>query len=378
MSYQRCRGRNAKWEDATNTARRLTHGLRRIRNKPCNELEIAAAHCERTGQLLVVGSDKAQAVCQELQGQRPGLRLRADVGAWRRSVATSDSPLENVETLFGLPGWCEDTFPASAGIEAYTPSRFLLADDREALRALLKQTEDLPPNIITRIAIEAQILEANRRQDFHNDLAQTRRRRFAFVFAAKRDPLAKYQRLDGLRRLLAECPESEIDHVDPLVAADALAHGAVWVGVGVSSSRRMPTRPGDKGGPLAVGYLPGLFLEELLELRSPRVYADWYANARSPYCRTCARPLDVFEPTAADMAAIATHNVHQAADHIADLCVRPYADRQAWLRDKRLEAHARHMALNPLGAMELNRNLHRFLELDDPALRSMTRAGAWQ
>lgn len=343
-----------------------------------HELEIAAAYCARTGQLLVVNSDKAQTVCQELQGQLPGLRVRADVGAWRRSVATRNSPLENVDTLFGLAGWCEGTFPANTGIEAYTPSRFLYANDREALRTLLKQTEDLPPNIITRIAIEAQVLEANRRQDLYDELAQTTPRRFAFVFAAKRDPLAKYQRLDGLRRLLAEYPGSEVDHVDPLVAADALAHGAGWVGVGVSSSRRMPTRPGDKGGPLAVGYLPGLFLEGLLELRSPRVYADWYANARSPYCRTCARPLDIFGPTEADMAAIATHNVHQAADHIADLCARPQAERQAWLRDKRLEAHARHMALNPIGAMELNRNLHRFLELDDPALRSMTRTGAWQ
>jgi hypothetical protein len=127
-----------------------------------------------------------------------------------------------------------------------------------------------------------------------------------------------------------------------------------------------------------VGYLPGLFLEELLELRSPMIYADWYANSRSPYCATCARPLDVFGPTSTDKAVIIGHNLHQTTTHIASLVAQAPEARAAWLREVRLEAHARHMRLNLLGDMVLNRGLHKFLELDDPQMRSMSRAGAWK
>jgi hypothetical protein len=57
---------------------------------------------------------------------------------------------------------------------------------------------------------------------------------------------------------------------------------------------------------------------------------------------------------------------------------QPAVDRLPWLRDVRLDAHARHMALNPQGDMVLHRSLHKFLELDDPLMREMTRAGVWK
>jgi len=344
----------------------------------CNELEVSAEHCDRTGQILVVSDDRALPLALDLVQRMPRLRLRADPGAWRHGDATPDHPLADVDNLFGIAGWYEQHFPVGGPVDGYTPSKFLRATDRPARQALLEQTADLPPNIITRIAIEATVLEAVRRDDFLDDLAAHQGRKFSFIFADKKDPIAEYQRIEGLRQVLGEHPGSEVDHVDPLIAADALASGASWAGVGASSARRMPRRPGDKGGPNSAGYLPGLFLEELLELRSPMIYADWYANSRSPYCATCVRPLDVFEPTTTDKAVIIGHNLHQTTAHIASLVAQAPEARAAWLREVRLEAHARHMQLNPLGDMVLNRGLHRFLELDDPQMRSMSRAGAWK
>lgn len=345
----------------------------------CNELELSADHCAATGQVLVVSDDQALSLAADLARRKPGLKVRADTGAWRHFDATENEPLADVDNLFGIDGWYEQHFPLGGPVIGYTPSKFLRAGDRAALCALLAMTASAPANIVTRIAIEAAVLEAKFRHDFFDDLAPHQGRRFSFVFADKKDPLAEYQRLDGLRRLLALHPGSEVDHVDPLVAADALANGASFAGVGASSARRMPRRPGDPGGGRnAAGYLPGLFNIDLLELRSPMIYADWYANSRSPYCNTCGRALDLFEPTVADKSVIIGHNLHQATDHIADLMAQPARDRLAWLRDVRLDAHARHMALNPQGDMVLHRSLHKFLELDDPLMREMTRAGAWK
>lgn len=345
----------------------------------CNELELSADHCVATGQTLVVSDDKAVPLAADLVRRKPGLLVRADVGAWRHLVATPDAPLAGADNLFGIEGWYDQNFPVGGPVGGYTPSKFLRLGDRPSLQALLAATVDLPSNVVTRIAIDAAVLEARFRHDFLEDLAPYRERLMAFIFADKRDPLAEYQRLDGLRRLLLEHPSSEIDHVDPLVAADALAMGASFVGVGASSARRMPRRAGDKGGGRnAAGYLPGLFNVELLELRSPMIYADWYANARSPYCNTCARPLDLFSNTVADKAVIIGHNLHQTSAHVAELMTQPAPSRPVWLRDVRLDAHARHMALNPQGDMVLHRSLHKFLELDDPLMRTMTRAGAWK
>jgi hypothetical protein len=108
------------------------------------------------------------------------------------------------------------------------------------------------------------------------------------------------------------------------------------------------------------------------------IYADWYANSPSPYCRTCGRALDVFETTVADKSVIIGHNLHQTSAHITDLMAQPASDRLVWLRNVRIGAHARHMALNPQGDMVLHRSLHKFLELDDPSMREMTRAGVWK
>jgi len=345
----------------------------------CNELEVSAEHCNRTGQTLVVSDDRALPLALDLVRRMPRLRVRADPGAWRHGDATADEPLADVDNLFGIAGWYEQNFPVGGPVGGYTPSKFLRASDRPARQALLEQTADLPPNIITRLAIEAAVLEAARRDDFLDDLSAHQGRKFSFIFADKKDPIAEYQRIEGLRQVLGEHPGSEVDHVDPLIAADALASGASWAGVGASSARRMPRRPGDKGGGKnSVGYLPGLFLEELLELRSPMIYADWYANSRSPHCATCARPLDVFDTTSADKAVIIGHNLHQTTGHIAGLVANAPEARAAYLREVRLEAHARHMQLNPLGDIVLNRGLHKFLELDDPQMRSMSRAGAWK
>lgn len=345
----------------------------------CDELETSVAHCLQTGQMLVVHSSKAVELARDLSDQHPELKIMADTGAWRREPASESGPLADVDTLFGLDGWCSLNFPVDSGLSAYAPARFVPAEDRAARQELLAATRDLPPNIQTLVPTDAAVLDAKRRDAFFDDLEDTAERPFTFVFADRANPMGHYQRLVGMRQLLKRHPGSGIVQVDPLVAADALAHGAGWVAVGASSSRRLPGRPSDpSGGRIAAGFLPGLFLLELLELRSPQIYADWFANARSPYCETCGRALDLFEPHTPDKAAIVAHNLHETTDHVDALLAQPLDQRAVWLNGRRLAAHARHMELNPaLGDMKLNVTLRRLLELDDPALRTLSPAGIW-
>ena len=279
----------------------------------CDELETSVAHCLRTGQMLVVHSSKAVELARDLSDQHPELKVMADTGAWRREPASGSGPLADVDTLFGLDGWCSLNFPVDSGLSAYAPARFVPAEDRAGRQELLAATRDLPPNIQTLVPTDAAVLDAKRRDAFFDDLEGTAERPFTFVFADRANPMGRYQRLVGMRQLLKRHPGSGIVQVDPLVAADALAHGAGWVAVGASSSRRLPGRPSDpSGGRMAAGFLPGLFLLELLSFavrrstrtgsRTPgprtarRVAARWTSSSPIPPTRrrssrtTCTRP----------------------------------------------------------------------------------------
>ncbi len=260
------------------------------------------------------------------------------------------------------------------------PTGFVRLGDGASLAAVLNETAYAShPALVTFVATDAETLSTRHLPGFLDVLHQTPRRQLAFVFADKAKPLASYQRLKGLRTLLSRFPGSYILGLDVPAGTDAMAHGAGWVGIGASSSRRWPCRPGDSGGgPPAAGYLPGFFLREVLEMRSPAIYTDWYANSRSPICRTCGRPLESYRPTPPDKALIITHNMHAIHDFALELTAEAIADQPAWLNRERVKALMRHTQLTSTGALvEADLTLRRLCELDDPQMRETTRTGAW-
>src|SRR5690606_11757631 len=101
---------------------------------------------------------------------------------------------------------------------------------------------------------------------------------------------------------------------EPLIASDAAAHGAEIISVGVAGGLRVPSMPSGGGPRFSRDFLPGLFLRDLLELRSPSVFADWYAGQVTPYCERCGRHLTVFNSRSrSDLQAITRHNLHEFA-----------------------------------------------------------------
>jgi hypothetical protein len=277
----------------------------------CSELDVAATHCAATGLALTVSSTEAIPRCALIHGANPDLALVADTRHWAGHFASAQDPSQVSSQLIDLDTWAECALAASGATAVLMPAGFIRLGDTAALAAVLAELGQAShPGLVGFVATDAQTLTPQYLSEFVDAIGRYRRRPLAFLFADKRKPLAKYPRLNGLRTLLSRFPGSHVHGVDALAGTDAIAHGAGWVGIGASSSRRWPQRPADKeGGPPAAGYMPGTFLRELLEMRSPAIYTDWYANSRSPVCGKCARRIDSYRPTPADKARIIAHNM---------------------------------------------------------------------
>jgi hypothetical protein len=347
----------------------------------CGELVVAARHCAANELVLAVSSTDAVGQVASLRANMPELTTFVDTRYWSSSIATPQEPTEISSMLIDLDWWAQSVVQASGGRWVLAPTGFVRLGDSAALTAVLNETAHAShPALVTLVATDAEALSTRYLPGFIDVLHQTPSRQMAFVFADKAKPMANYQRLKGLRTLLSRFPGSLILGLDVPAGTDAIAYGAGWVGIGASSSRRWPCRPGDSGGgPLAAGYLPGFFLRELLEMRSPLIYTDWYANSRSPSCPTCGRSLESYRPTSADKALIIAHNMHAIHDFALELTAKSISDQPIWLNQERVKALMRHIQLTSAEALvDADLTLRRLCELDDPQMRETTRTGAWR
>lgn len=344
------------------------------------ELAVSARHCAATGAPLVISSGKAVTLSKAIAAT--GATTVVDTRGWHAEHATVDVPtdLDDGLPLYTLDEWGQAALSSSGAAAVLTPSRFL-GTDRAARQSLLRATENSTVDgLVTFLPLDAAVLVGESLAELIEDLRATNKRQFAFVFAGPKRPLENYRRLVGLRRLLAEFSGSWVFGVDALVGTDCLAHGAGLAAVGSSSGRRWPHRPSDAGGGSnAAGYLPGLFLVDIFEFRSPMIYADWYANAPSPMCRSCHRTLDLFEPTGPDKEAIIAHNLHQISDLAADLLAHDSADQADWLNRFRVQCFETHQQLNGTGAeVVADPTLLHLCSMDDPQMRTALKTGHWQ
>ncbi len=342
------------------------------------ELAATAAHCARTGQTLVISSKQAAKHARDWTLRYPGLDVTIDGRHWASAVATTETPTAE-STLFDLDTWADLELSGSGAKRLLTPSLFVTFGDLDALDAQLAITGCIEnPGLHTLVATDARMLQAKYRQGFFEVLEASQTKRFAFVFADTRQPMGSFDRLDGQRQLLTRFPGSHIVGSDVAAGTDAMVHGAGWVGIGASSGRRMEHRPGDSGGGRrSADYLPGTWVRLLMEMRSPSIYADWYANEPTPSCSKCSRRLESYQPNSADKALMIAHNLHGITDFADEIVAVPDSERAAWLSSERVDAFLRHGRL--MGPnVDADRTLRMLCELDDPALRSTSPAGLWK
>ncbi len=304
-----------------------------------------------------------------------------EVGAWTSAVATPQSP-----TLLEAPGalvqvsldsWADNLLNEHASA-VLTPSKFVRLGDWAALRAVLRAGERTErPEVATLVATDAAMLDSAYLPSFVKTLIT--HRPVAVLFASKNPPFSRAGRMAGLRYLLANRPGCFLLATEPVVATDAYAHGASGAAVGISGGTRRPRRPGDNGGgDNARGFLPGLFLRDLWEHRSPDTYADWFGDSPSPTCTQCGgRAIDTFDNNDHDKIVILRHNVHAWLEVFDELRARTRIDQQRWSAEEWSEALAAHVTLRPAtGAIDADRVLRQLVELDDPLGRRTTPKGA--
>lgn len=245
-----------------------------------------------------------------------------DCGAWRRHVATPDRPSElgSNDGLLGLSvmQWASG-FPSGATL--LTPSRFIVADDWDSLQAQVEHwAQDRVDGVVPFIPTDQDMLRPENRDRFAAHLSALPEGPTAMLFAAKGEGLRSTEVLDGLRWMLTHVGRVWLIGVQPLVALDAISHGAERAYVGTNSTLRFPSPPGVNGfNKNAKDFVPGLLHPDLLEMRSPRVYADWYVSSHTPRCDVCRRPVDGYQPTPRSRLQIVDHNIHALSTALANL-----------------------------------------------------------
>jgi hypothetical protein len=231
-------------------------------------------------------------------------------------------------------------------------------------------------NVVTHVVTDAAMLHRSHFAMFVNTVqAERRGRPLAFTFTHSSGAFDTIERVRAARRLWEVFPGAGLLAAEPLMATDALTHGAGFASVGYLSSLRKPSPK--VGGINSAGFLPGTYLPELMEMRSPDVYLDWYTGMAPPWCSTCNRRLDVFDHSDAEKCVIGTHNVHAWLDLFDDVCrantMLRRAARLDWLRATAL---SNHLALRPAaGEVEANKPLRWLVEMDDPKGRRSTARG---
>jgi hypothetical protein len=337
-----------------------------------DRLASALLSAERNGIPLIMRDDiSAQSAGGHVK-RHPAIPIIVDLARWRGGTASAHRLFDVPAGFRNVRKWCESYLRASDVTAVFTPSLFLTGGDWSTLCALsTAMVDQLPPGgpVIGLIATEANMLDPARIDHFLSALEPLATHRLAFLFAgANREFLGDTGRLIGLRRLLKQQPTAWLLGVDALVASDALCGGAALAAVGIRPVVRWPSPPGNgSNGKGAKDFIPGLLDRDLLEYRSPSVYADWYSDSVSAACGVCGRHPENYNSSPADKDAIDEHNVHAAARLCADLLTVPSAERDRWLMLERIEAASLHQELNSGGtAVTIDRTLMALIQRDSP------------
>lgn len=346
-------------------------------------LALVAPFADRHDAPVLVRSKSAHQSIAGLRSRGHASPLVADGAAWRGGFATAGQPtaLANTGTLFGtdLDTWGDGVLASSGASAVLTPSLFVRGGDWAAMRALVSDLVTLSrPGVVPFIPTSGSMLEGAMAAALRRHLAPLAGSPVALLFAGGRDLFEGATAIASLRELMDDLPGAWVVGVDALVGTDVLARGAAPF-VGVRSGLRWPAEPGAKNMGFAVGFMPGLFNRDLLAMRTPSVYADWYVNSASPTCPTCRRSVDGYSASEVDKAAILDHNLHAFHSFAEDLLAHSPARRAAWLHTERVAAFEAHFRLSRTGrTLAADGTLRRFCEIDDPAQRATTPAGSWR
>lgn len=224
----------------------------------------------RTG-LVVTGADAPSVRRAHATIRGP---VVVDMGFWRKHDATVNRPMSPAVAPGGLFSSSLDALAQSwhaVGADVTLQPSGMIGVDRWDVLAAVRHASSQAQrgDVLPFFPLDAAMLDTSRVARLARELLVTPGPA-AVMFADADQAMTKDGRAANLRWLLAQVPDLTVLATEPLMALDVAAREAA-ASIGIRSGLRRPQRPQDrgKGHPMAAGWLPGLLLRDLLELRSP-------------------------------------------------------------------------------------------------------------
>lgn len=293
--------------------------------------------------LMLCGSNAAGVLtrCRDSGFDGP---LAIDPAAYEVAAATVDRPfaLDGEDALFGLTlGQALDAQRGKGADVALTPTKFMQAGDRAALKAACRAVAEVDRND-TLFCVPLHIAWFN--DTYIGPLIAILQRvppslPKAVFLGSQLDPLDFVERaVPNLRRLVGEVANVAVLRTD-FAAFDVTAHGALAASIGTGGSLRHIVPPDESAESQIppTDRSPTVLFPDLIHFFRGTTLARRFANAKAPVC-TCgacgSRRLDTFLGDR-DRFAAYCHNIRSWMDWLPDLSGHTsQAERVRWWRGK--------------------------------------------
>lgn len=348
------------------------------------DLRLPALHPHHGG--LALAGTNALHKLRELRRDGYSGTLVADPAFYEREFATADHPFTLTgDDLFnsGLDRELELQIDSGATV-ALTPTRYLRAGDRKALRGVVAAVREID-RVGTVVVVPAAV---GWLQDANVELFVAALKEIphpvAFALGGQKNPLDKHAKAAAnLRGLLTEVPGVGLWRAD-LAAFDSIAHGAPFASFGLTAKLRHIIPPDEEPQRTGNGPVPpAVLFPSLLRFTTGQNIAKRYAGLEAPtcVCEVCeGATLNRFDSYDRETRALAdAHNVAVWNGLLSELFSLPgLGDRQVWWRSLCVAAVNAHTVENDrirqVGAFKPRSELKRWVNL--PITHAPTRVQA--
>ncbi|WP_406297451.1 hypothetical protein OG948_17440 [Embleya sp. NBC_00888] len=262
-----------------------------------------------------------------------------DTVAYTTHTATEESPfLLPSDDMFGEVETSLSFQKARGASAALTPTGYIPTANSKALKAVWHAAKRIERgDVIVSLPVGAGWLKDDHIKQLIGVCARITQPK-ALIMTGQFDPSADSKELPAnLRRLMGEVEHMALMRTD-LAGLDAMAHGALFAGIGGDSSMRHSVPAHERA--LSSGFNgpwhASVLLPDLMCFTKGNVIADRYANEDPPRCScdVCdGRGLHRFDPLARMEAE--DHNNLIWREWFFTMAARsPGTARQAWWRDK--------------------------------------------
>ncbi|MEH3089292.1 MAG: hypothetical protein PGN24_06715 [Microbacterium arborescens] len=315
------------------------------------EAEATAPYVDPTVSGLIVTGANAHRTVRTLRRQYPDLMMLVEptsTAVW----ATKEAPFV-LETSGLFEEKLGDVLDAQLQVGAsvaVTPTAVFQAGDSEAMKAALKQANDLDrDDFVFLLPVHYRWLDESNIKQLIAIVTRSRHPVAIALADSSANPLAHKGAIPSYRRLFEAAPWAMPWRAD-LAAFDALAHGARAAAIGQLPSLRRLAFP-DKGGFSSdkSDMSPHVLLANLLRYRrSSKMQQEWYASAQADTCscQHCGgRDIDRFNGSDEQRLQAHLHNLHETTTMRREIDGLTTEQIAAWWKRRLLDVEYERQAL---------------------------------